>query len=191
MLVPAARTDGQKMDSPRGWAAQQWMEWQKEAKSFDGIAAYNWTFNFLIRDDGSQSMQGMEVSKDYFSRHGAEDLHRRSQFPGFRFPDKGPVVKAILLGYEFWQRAFGGDRQIIGKTVRISRWDVPPTVIGVMEPGVRFLPSPGAAKEPKLRRQCDGRLLGADGSGPEVSESRTRLERSCATARWSDSRGRQ
>src|SRR5439155_1609787 len=60
---------------------------------------------------------------------------------------KGPV-KAIVLGYEFWQRAFNGDRGVIGKTVRISRWEVPPTVIGIMEPGVRFLPSPGAAREP-------------------------------------------
>jgi putative ABC transport system permease protein len=41
----------------------------------------------------------------------------------------GPV-KVILLGYEFWQRAFNGDPKIIGQTVRISRWDVPPTVIG-------------------------------------------------------------
>ena len=54
----------------------------------------------------------------------------------------------ILLGYEFWQRTFNGDPQIIGKTVRISRWDVPPTIIGVMPPGARFLPSPEAAKEP-------------------------------------------
>ena len=145
VLVPAARTDGQKMDSPRGWAAQQWMEWGKEAKSFEGIAAYDWTFNFLIRNDGSQSMQGMEVSKDYFRVMGLKTAAGR----GFEDSDfgQGPV-RSIVLGYEFWQRAFGGDRQIIGKTVRISRWDVPPTVIGVMEPGVRFLPSPGAAKEP-------------------------------------------
>jgi len=145
MLVPTARTDGQKMDSPRGWAAQQWMEWQKEAKSFDGIAAYGWTFNFLIRNDGSQSMQGMEITKNYFQVMGLRPVAGR----GFEDSDfgQGPV-KAILLGYEFWQRTFGGDRQIIGKTVRISRWEVPPTVIGVMEPGVRFLPSPGAAKEP-------------------------------------------
>ena len=72
VLIPTVRTDGQKMDSPRGWAAQQWMEWNKEARSFQGIAAYGWTFNFLIRNDGSQSMQGMEVSKDYFQAHGAE-----------------------------------------------------------------------------------------------------------------------
>ena len=135
VLIPTARTDGQKMDSPRGWAAQQWTEWQKEAPSFDGIAAYDWTFNFLIRNDGSQSMQGMDVTKDYLRVMGLRPVAGR----GFEDSDfgQGPV-RTILLGYEFWQRAFAGDRQIIGKTVRISRWDVPPTVIGVMEPGVRF-----------------------------------------------------
>ena len=145
VLIPTARTDGQKMDSPRGWAAQQWTEWQKEAPSFDGIAAYDWTFNFLIRNDGSQSMQGMDVTKDYLRVMGLRPVAGR----GFEDSDfgQGPV-RTILLGYEFWQRAFAGDKQIIGKTVRISRWQVAPTVIGVMEPGVRFLPSPAAAKEP-------------------------------------------
>ncbi len=145
VLIPMARTDGRKMDSSRGWAAEQWMDWNKEAKSFDGIAAYDWTFNFLIRNDGSQSMQGMVVTKGYFPVLGLKPLAGR----GFADSDFAPgPTKTILLGYEFWQRAFGGDRQIIGKTVRISRWEVAPTVIGVMEPGVRFLPSPGAAKEP-------------------------------------------
>ncbi len=145
VLIPPVRTDGHKLDSPRGWPAQQWIEWQKEAKSFEGIAAYDWTFNFLIRNDGSQSMQGMVVTRDYLRMMGLKTAAGRP-FEDSDF-GQGPV-KAILLGYEYWQRAFGGDKQIIGKTVRISRWDVPPTVIGVMEPGVRFLPSPGAAKEP-------------------------------------------
>jgi putative ABC transport system permease protein len=145
VLVTTARTDGQRMESPRGWPAQQWQEWQTEAKSFQGIAAYDWIFNFLIRNDGSQSMQGMFVTNDYLPVMGLKAVVGR----GFEQSDfgQGPV-KVVLLGYEFWQRAFNGDPQIIGKTVRISRWDVPPTVIGVMQPGVRFLPSPGAAKEP-------------------------------------------
>lgn len=145
VLVPTARADGQTMDSPHGWPAEQWMEWQSEAKSFQNIAAYNWTFNFLIRGDGSQSMQGMEVSKDYLPALGLKTVAGRA-FEEADFK-QGPT-QAILLGYEFWQRAFAGDTQIVGKTVRISRWDVPPVVIGVMQPGVRFLPSPGAAKEP-------------------------------------------
>ncbi|MGC1616839.1 MAG: ABC transporter permease [Candidatus Acidiferrum sp.] len=145
VLIPAARTDGQKLDSPRGWPAQQWMEWQKEAKSLSGIAAYDWTFNFLIRNEGSESMQGMVVTKDYLQVMGLQPVLGRS----FEASDIGTgPVRVILLGYEFWQRTFNGDPQIIGRTVRISRWDVPPTVIGVMQPGVRFLPSPGAAKEP-------------------------------------------
>ncbi|MGB6690560.1 MAG: ABC transporter permease [Terracidiphilus sp.] len=144
VLIPTVRTDGKKMDGPRGWAAQQWLEWSNEARSFQGIAAYDWTFNFLVRNDGSQSMQGMEVSKDYFRLMGLKTAAGR----GFDDSDFQEPVKAIVLGYEFWQRAFGGDKQIIGQTVRISRWDSSPVVIGVMEPGVRFLPSPGAAKEP-------------------------------------------
>jgi putative ABC transport system permease protein len=145
VLVPTARTDGQTQENPRGWPAQQWTEWQKEAKSFEGIAAYGWTFNFLIRNDGSQSVEGMEVTKDYLQVMGLQPVLGRS----FEDSDIGTgPVKVILLGYEFWKRTFNGDPQIIGKTVRISRWEVPPTVIGVMPPGVRFLPSPGAAKEP-------------------------------------------
>ena len=145
MLIPTVRTDGRKMDSTRGWPAQQWMEWNQKAGSFQGIAGYGWTFNFLIRNDGSQSMQGMEVSKDYFRVMGLKTALGQ----GFDDSDFGQGhVKSILLGYEFWQRAFGGDKDIIGKTVRISRWDSSPVVIGIMEPGARFLPSPGAAKEP-------------------------------------------
>jgi putative ABC transport system permease protein len=145
MLIQSVRTDGRKMDSPRGWAAQQWMEWNEKVGSFQGIAAYDWTFNFLIRNDGSQSMQGMEVSKDYFRLMGLKTALGR----GFDDSDFGQGnVKSILLGYEFWQRAFGGDKEIIGKTVHISRWQSSPVVIGIMEPGVRFLPSPAAAKEP-------------------------------------------
>jgi putative ABC transport system permease protein len=145
VLIPTARTDGQKQEDPRGWPAQQWMEWQREAKSFEGIAAYGWTFNFLIRNEGSQSMQGMEVTENYLPLMGLHPVLGR----GFEATDIGTgPVKVILLGYEFWKRTFNGDPEIIGKTVRISRWDVPPVIIGVMPPGVRFLPSPGAAKEP-------------------------------------------
>src|SRR5579859_6138940 len=49
MLIPTKRVDGQKMDSSRGWAAQQWLDWQKESTSLQGVAGYFWTFNFLIR----------------------------------------------------------------------------------------------------------------------------------------------
>src|SRR5580693_4860270 len=55
VLIPAARTNGQDDAHSRGWAAAQWMDWQAQAKSFEAIAAYGWTFNFLVGSDGSES----------------------------------------------------------------------------------------------------------------------------------------
>jgi putative ABC transport system permease protein len=54
----------------------------------------------------------------------------------------------IIIGYDLWQRTFHGDPAIVGKTFRMSRRDTPATIIGVMPPGVRFLPSPRTAQEP-------------------------------------------
>ena len=65
MLVPTVRTDGKDMERPRGWPAEQWMNWGNEAKLLQGIAGYDWTFNFLIHNDGSHSMQGMVVTRDF------------------------------------------------------------------------------------------------------------------------------
>ena len=95
VLVQSARTEGQKEENPRSWPSQQWLEWQKEGKSFEGIAAYDWTFNFLVRNDGSQSMQGMYVTKDYLRVMGLKPVVGR----GFEDSDfaQGPV-KAIVLG---------------------------------------------------------------------------------------------
>ena len=144
-LISPARTNSQQTGHVRGWAAEQWMEWQRKSKSFEGIAAYDWSFNFLVRPEGSASFEGMSVTKDYFAVVGLQPLLGRTFLESeTRFRAK-PV---IILGYELWQRAFNGDRNIVGKKIRISRWDTPPTVIGVMPPGLRFLPSPTRAQEP-------------------------------------------
>ncbi|HEU0176213.1 MAG TPA: ABC transporter permease [Blastocatellia bacterium] len=143
-LITTARTDGQQTSSTRGWPAAQWLEWQKEAKSFEAIAAYRWSFSFLISEDGSESIEGMVVTKDYFSVTGLKP------YLGRTFQDSDAVVngpQVIILGYGLWQRRFNGDSNIIGKTIPF-RGETPPTVIGVMPPGVRFLPSPTVAGDP-------------------------------------------
>src|SRR6202042_995506 len=56
VLIPAARADGQPMTNSPGWPAMQWLDWQKESKSLEAIAAYDWSFNFLVLPEGSESM---------------------------------------------------------------------------------------------------------------------------------------
>jgi len=43
----------------------------------------------------------------------------------------------VVLGYDVWKRAFGGDPSIIGRTIRVDA--MPVTVIGVMPAGFDFL----------------------------------------------------
>jgi len=145
VLISAARSDGQQMASPRGWPAMQWLDWQKQAKSFEAIGAYGWTFNFLVRNEGSESMEGMWVTTDYFRAVGLQPILGRTFLESELKPGATPV---IILGYNLWQRKFNGDPHIIGTTISMSRRRTPVTVIGVMPAGVRFLPSPGVAKEP-------------------------------------------
>ena len=144
-LIASARTDGQRAMRPRGWAVAQWTDWTKDSKSFESIAGYAWTFNFLMSNDGSESIEGMVVSRDYFRVTGLQPMLGRT----FLDSETGsPPAPVILLGYDLWQRKFNGDPNIVGKTIRMSRRDTPPTVIGVMPHGIRFLPSPAQAQEP-------------------------------------------
>src|SRR5579871_4259160 len=66
VVIPSIQNNGESAANSRRWPAAQWMEWQTEASSFDAIAAYNWDFNFLVDDEGSQSLEGMDVTRDYF-----------------------------------------------------------------------------------------------------------------------------
>src|SRR5436309_16005775 len=53
VLIPSARTDGQATGRPPAWAAAQWMEWQRESRRLEAMAAYGWSVNFLVQNDGS------------------------------------------------------------------------------------------------------------------------------------------
>ena len=55
---------------------------------------------------------------------------------------------AIIIGHDLWIRAFDSDPNVLGKPLRMSRTATPPLVIGVMPPGVRFMPYPRATQEP-------------------------------------------
>ncbi len=145
VLISSARTNGQQTPHPPDWAAAQWQEWPKEAKSLESVAAYRWSFNFIVSDEGSESFQGMWVTKDYFHVAGLLPVLGRT----FQDSDIGPnTPPVIILGHDLWQRKFNSDPNIVGKTIRISRQETQPTIIGVMPPGVRFMPSPSTEDEP-------------------------------------------
>jgi putative ABC transport system permease protein len=93
-----------------------------------------------------------------------------------------------ILGYDFWQRQFGGDTAIIGKTVTLLGGQV--HIVGVASPRAELLfpPSMNVPRYPdvwmSLRLDFDGasrqnvayRLIGRLGRGATVGAARAQIE---------------
>ncbi len=145
VLVSPKRLDGQPYN--QGSTVGQWIGWRTRSKALEDVALYGWTFNYLVRPEGSESIEGMFVTKNYFKMLGLK-LALGREFEEGEMDRSGSRASAIIIGYELWQRSFNGDPNILGKTVNISRNPNPLTIVGVMAPGVRFLPDPSNASEP-------------------------------------------
>jgi len=145
VLVSPARIDGQPFQ--QGCTIGQWQEWRKASQAIQAPALYSWTFNFLVLPDGSESLVGMVVTKEFFAVLGVKAMigHEFTESE-IAAPNAPPCT--IILGHDLWRRRFNGDPNIIGKSVHISRHPAPLTVVGVMPRGVRFLPDPSTASEP-------------------------------------------
>jgi len=56
----------------------------------------------------------------------------------FNDSDQDPRgAKSVMLGYGYWQRRFGGDRTVIGRTIDVD--SQPRTIVGVMPRGFRLV----------------------------------------------------
>ena len=159
VLVSPKRIDGQPYNGE--CTVGQVTEWRQAAKSFEGIASYRWTFNFLTLPEGSKSLAGMLVTKEYFRVLGLKPVLGRD-FADSDIGAGNSMPATIVLGYGLWQKQFHGDPNIIGKTVQTAR-TASLQVIGVMPPGVRFLPDATRASEPNydLNSQVDFWRVGA------------------------------
>jgi predicted permease len=113
-----------------------------EAKSFSGVAAFAGPLEMDLSGDGPASIaRGEYVSGDFFSTLGVKMALGR---PLEREDDSRSAPSAIVLSYGYWQRAFGGDRSAIGRTVRLNNTEV--TITGVAEPRFTSL-TPGKTQD--------------------------------------------
>jgi putative ABC transport system permease protein len=150
VLVTPERLDGQRYSG--NVPGKQWLEWQAEAQSLEAVAGYGWDFCFLLLPEGSESLQGVAVTKDYFRVLGNKPVLGRA-FVDSDASTRETMASAVILGYDLWQRRFHGDPDIIGSTIKLRHNESPPvthtvTVVGVTPAGVRFLPSPRSTSEP-------------------------------------------
>ena len=110
-------------------------EMRTAARSYSAIGAFrggveNVTFS---GEGGPEVLTEARVSANFLGILGVEPLLGRSFLPEEDTPGGPPVA---MISAEFWQRRFGGDPLVAGKTATMAA--TPYTIIGVLPAGFQF-----------------------------------------------------
>jgi predicted permease len=106
-----------------------WEQVRDHQTAFSGALAYSTDRFDLAAGGESHFAEGMWVSGDFFRVLGVAALQGRV----FRVDDDRRGAKPLaVISYKFWQEAYGGDPEIVDKTVRLNRHVF--TIVGVTPP---------------------------------------------------------
>jgi len=111
------------------------LDWKRDNHVFENMgAAEAWTPN-LTGIDKPEEVVGLHVTSDIFPVLGVSPILGRTFTPD---EDRLGHDREVVLSYGFWQRHFGGSKDVVGRTIEFNA--EPYTVIGVMPAGFRFAP---------------------------------------------------
>src|SRR3954471_12598628 len=118
-----------------GVSVKEVNDYRTQTESLDAVLEYHqMSFNLLGRGEASRVQTGV-VSANFFDVVGVTPLLGRT----FREDDDAKDAPAVLiLAYDYWQHALGGDPGIIGRTFEMN--DRVHTVVGVL-PSVPQFPA--------------------------------------------------
>ena len=110
-------------------------DWRKESDVFENVGEFSWWTANFSGTENPERLQGFIVSPSLFPALGEKAILGRWFLPEEELLGKDHVV---ILSYGFWKREFGGDPQIIGKSLTFNQ--VSRTVVGVMGPEFNYPP---------------------------------------------------
>ncbi len=111
-------------------------DWRNQNSVFEDLATYSSWRPILSGAGEPERVPAMQVGDGYFKIMKGEPVLGRTFLPEEQEDGKDFVV---ILGHGLWQRSFGGDPNVIGKTVLLN--SRPYTVVGVMPESFRSLPT--------------------------------------------------
>jgi putative ABC transport system permease protein len=102
-----------------------------QTQTFQDVAAYEYNGVSFSLTGGAypEQIHAIHVSVDYFKLFGAPVIEGRTFTKEEDRPNGGLVA---VLSYGLWQRRFGGDRAIIGKSIPLN--GAPHIIVGVLGP---------------------------------------------------------
>jgi len=113
-------------------------DWREQSHAFEDLAV-------ILRPEGSQvilsdeasetgseKIQGTKVTGNFFGMLGVAPVLGRT----FSGDESRRGENAVVLSFGFWQRRFGANKAVLGRTLRLDNQNV--TIIGVMPPSFQY-----------------------------------------------------
>jgi putative ABC transport system permease protein len=139
-----------------------YVDFRDQSQVFDRVAVYtNQSVSTLTDGTEATHVQGESVSASLFALLGVQPMLGRTFLPN----EDEPGNHVVILSHQLWQRRFGADRGIIGKTVTLDGKQF--QVIGVMPPRFTF---PISAISPELWIPMSILRQTQDGSQPMTEQ---------------------
>jgi predicted permease len=108
-------------------------DWQRNARSFEQMAALTWREYDLTSPGVAEHLDGMEVSSGFFATLGVKPVLGREFSPAEDQPHGAP---AAIISDRLWHDRFASSPQVLGKSVILDGVDF--TIIGVLQPRFHF-----------------------------------------------------
>jgi len=135
--------------------ARDFLEWRRELRTIEDLGAFRTAARSLIVGNHSpERIQVAELTAVALRVARVAPLHGRALLESDETPGAPDVV---VIGYDLWQRAFGGRTDVIGSVVKLGTTSA--TVVGVMPDGFKY-PINHAAWTPLQLRAFYGALEG-------------------------------
>ena len=112
-------------------AAGDFFDWQRRSTSFAAMGAWSGAAFNISGGDRPELVPGSRRTPGFFTMEGLPLLLGRDFLPEEGEPGRDHVV---ILSHRLWLGQYGGNRDLIGKPIRMN--GEPYTVVGILPPGV-------------------------------------------------------
>jgi putative ABC transport system permease protein len=127
---------GENLSEPRTEISyRDYLSWRDNAQTFEDLAVIgstNWTLHLRTRGEPAV-IRHRSVSANLFAVLGTKPMLGRMFTAA---DDRRGAARTLILSHGFWQRQFGADPQVIGRTLTMNEGAF--TVVGVMPPAFRY-----------------------------------------------------
>jgi putative ABC transport system permease protein len=112
-----------------GFSVPDFTDFREKTRAFSALSEYHSMWFILLGRPEPERVQTGVVSDNFFETLGVRPFLGRTFLPG---EDKQGAAPVLLLSYNFWQKSFASDPNVVGQVFQMN--DKPHTVVGVLPP---------------------------------------------------------